>query len=547
MKKFLSVLLTIAMIASMSIVSMAATTLPTSGTITLTEDVTMTSLLELTGDTVINLNGHTITRVSEWDDATGIYAKGFDLTVNGPGKIVAGVPIYSAGTNSNANVIKLSNVTIESTYYGVYHNGSYYGADVTIENCIIEDEGGAGVYLSGSSSWGAGKLNKLTVKESTISGATAVEVKFGNANIVNSTLEATEEESIRHYGNGTCTTGYSFALTNNTDGVESKGEIKITNCNLIGDTMIKAKDTADEVAPTEDVAEIKVSEVDAEESGFGINLVGPYDYDADADKMVYDATMEYGDSIYFQMFDQNSGSALSDRDYVKNLKVNPEFIMGGDLVESVNVVKKNVNGEYLYFLEFVTADRDITSEADVFVNLEFNRKADKDNDAIIKIKDCKRNVDFTLFYPNTWLGEGEIVDDKTEIKWDTEYALKFNSDDEVELTFGTEENEGTFTVDASGQSKLFLKYTTTADEAIAAANPGVKMHFVNFTGLNGGNVKFNRVGEFVYELEDAAAAYRVVDGALAEIEGLEVDDDEFIFNTNTLGCFVFADAELVNP
>ena len=547
MKKFLSVLLTIAMIASMSIVSMAATTLPTSGTITLTEDVTMTSLLELTGDTVINLNGHTITRVSEWDDATGIYAKGFDLTVNGPGKIVAGVPVFSEGVGgTDANVIKLSNVTIEAGYMGVHHNGNYYGADVTIENCIINSEGPSGVYLSSNGNF----TNKLTIKESSISGASAVEVKFCDATVINSTLVATGDKNVSDNGGGTCTTGYSFALTNNggttsTPSQESKGKIEIIGGN-VGETFIKAANGTGAATPTDNTV-IKVVEADADESGFGITLVGPYDYDADNHAMVYDAVMEYGDSIFFQMFDQNSGAELSDHDFVKNLKVNAEFIMGGELVESVNVVKKNVKGEYLYYLEFVTADRDITSEADVFVNLEFNRKADKDNKDIIKIKDCKRNVDFTLFYPNTWLNEDEIVDGKTKIKWDTEYALKFNSDDEVELTFGSSENEGTFTVDASGQSKLFLKYTTTADEAIAAANPGVKMHFVNFQGLNGGNVKFNRVGEFVYELEDGVAAYKVVDGKLAEIAGLEVDDGEFTFNTNTLGSFVFADAELVNP
>ena len=68
------------------------------------------------------------------------------------------------------------------------------------------------------------------------------------------------------------------------------------------------------------------------------------------------------------------------------------------------------------------------------------------------------------------------------------------------------------------------------------------MHFINFN-----NVKFNRTGEFTYELEDAAAAYKVVDGALVEIPGLEIEDDEFFFNTRTLGSYVFADAELVNP
>ena len=48
-------------------------------------------------------------------------------------------------------------------------------------------------------------------------------------------------------------------------------------------------------------------------------------------------------------------------------------------------------------------------------------------------------------------------------------------------------------------------------------------------------------------MEDAAYAYRVVDGKLALIAGLEVEDDEFVFNTNCLEAYVFSDTELVQP
>ena len=105
-------------------------------------------------------------------------------------------------------------------------------------------------------------------------------------------------------------------------------------------------------------------------------------------------------------------------------------------------------------------------------------------------------------------------------------------------------NEGTFTVDVSGQGKLFVMYDTKAVDAIVDANPGVKMHFVNFNGA-----KFNRTGEFAYEMEDGVAAYKVVDGALVAIPGCEYDeaDEAFYFNTRVLEKYVFANAELVNP
>ena len=89
---------------------------------------------------------------------------------------------------------------------------------------------------------------------------------------------------------------------------------------------------------------------------------------------------------------------------------------------------------------------------------------------------------------------------------------------------------------------MVIDFNTKANEAICDANPGVKMFFVNFNGA-----KFNRVGEFEYEMEDMVAAYKVVDDQLVEINGLEIDGDTAVFSTRTLGNYVFADAELVNP
>ena len=123
--------------------------------------------------------------------------------------------------------------------------------------------------------------------------------------------------------------------------------------------------------------------------------------------------------------------------------------------------------------------------------------------------------------------------------------LKFDCDEEVEFQFGDPYaglNEGVFTVDVSGQGKVFLNWNTDANEALAAANPGVDMHFVNFN-----DVKFNRAGEFEYELEDVAAGYMVINNQLVPIPGLEIEDDTARFTTNMLVPYVFATSELVNP
>jgi len=283
-------------------------------------------------------------------------------------------------------------------------------------------------------------------------------------------------------------------------------------------------------------------------------LEGPYDYNADKDYMTSFGILEYGDTVYYALIDEtNPDGFVFDYALVEKLKVKVSYEMGEELVEDVSLVKKYVAGEgYMYFVAFKTAAKSGVADADVIGTVELSRKALKAEDAITgynnaKIDDVEIDFAFNLFYDNTWLAgakKNTLVEDELTLKWDEEYALKFESDEDVELTFGTEPNEGTFTVDASGQGKVFLKYNTKADEAIVAANPGVKMHFVNFNGA-----KFNRTGEFMYEFEDGVACYKVVDGALVEIPGAEYDaaDEAFYFNTRVLESYVFANAELVNP
>ena len=91
------------------------------------------------------------------------------------------------------------------------------------------------------------------------------------------------------------------------------------------------------------------------------------------------------------------------------------------------------------------------------------------------------------------------------IGYNEAYVLKFDCDDEIEIAFGDDAgdpNEGVFTVDVSGQDKLFIAFNTTPNETISAANEGKELFFVNFCG-----VRFNRTGEYVYELSDYDGIY----------------------------------------
>lgn len=283
-------------------------------------------------------------------------------------------------------------------------------------------------------------------------------------------------------------------------------------------------------------------------------LTGPYKYSSDSDVMDSGAVLQYGKSTYYGITIDNK--FISDYDQVEKLKVKAKWEMGSDLIESLSIVKKHatnlfiedtaVDAGYYYFVEIKVAKKETTSDADIIGTLTFNRKKDsKDN--IGEIDDIEKDISFNVFYGDTWLTAlGKIAGDKDYLKWDTKYALKFDSDDEVELGFGAENdgsNEGTFTVDVSGQGKLYFYYLTDANEAIAEANPNAKMKFINFF-----NTKFNRTGEFAYEMENGAYAYQIVDGKLTAIPGCEYDDSDetFYFNTRVLGSYVFSDVELVD-
>lgn len=288
-----------------------------------------------------------------------------------------------------------------------------------------------------------------------------------------------------------------------------------------------------------------------------LSLVGPYKYDGDIDSGkggVKDAIIEYGKAGYWQIL--YADKAVEDYAQVEKLKVKAKWEMGSDLVESISIVKKRVAGVtgnaltgdavpangYAYFVEVKVASKETTSDSDIIGTLTFNKK--KSSDSSIEFDDADLDITLNAFYDKTWLNFTDaMIDGDAQLKWDTNYALKFDADDEVEISFGIDPNEGTFTVDVSGQGKIFFRYDTKANEAIASANPGATLKFINFN-----NAKFNRTGEFMYEMENGAYAYQIVDGKLTAIPGAEYDesDEAFYFNTRVLGSYVFSDVELID-
>lgn len=316
-------------------------------------------------------------------------------------------------------------------------------------------------------------------------------------------------------------------------------------------------------AKTVGIKELPVTNA-SDKSNAELALYGPFRYDGDNHKME-GKTIQYGKYAYYLI--TYTGNALDNYNDIEKLKVKAKYEMGDDLVESVKIVKKNVEGglttnsttistvptttsKYAYFVEFKLKSSEATSDSDVVTTLTFNMKKNKDASAAYtayEFDDADIDVAFTVFYENNWNDSGDYYlidgDFESAMEPDTKYLLKFKEDDEVDLEFGLGQNEGTFTVDVSGQGKVVVNFNTKADEAIAAANGAAKMFFVNFN-----NIKFNRTGEFAYESEDFKFVYQIVDGKLTTIPTAEYDaaDETIYFNTRVLGSYVFSDVELVD-
>lgn len=261
---------------------------------------------------------------------------------------------------------------------------------------------------------------------------------------------------------------------------------------------------------------------------------------------------EYGSIVYFKLTYAGDSWENFSLDMIRNINIKTEWEQGGDLIDSVEVtVLKNESGvgELTYFpaVVFKLKDSTATTAAEVIGTITLNKRQGKQE---YRIKDAKIPVQFSVnYYYNYKLFYDEakpyIIDhDQQFIYPGDPYLLKFNYDDEVELSFGSESNEGTFTVDVSGQGKVLMLFDTMPNSAVEAANPNANMIFLGFN-----HVKFNRTGELFYETETGKYIYELVNGMPVEIADAEYDeaDGGFRLHTHVLGNYVISDIPLVAP
>lgn len=140
---------------------------------------------------------------------------------------------------NNATINIEENSTITGTGVGIYHNGLNSGLKLTATGSTITAAAtGAtnGIYVSGSTdTMAAAGAQQVALTRCTVSGGTAVEVKYTDLTLTDCKVTATAETpSYTQDDNGAATTGFAVVSTDNTTGATTpapKGTITIQGAN----------------------------------------------------------------------------------------------------------------------------------------------------------------------------------------------------------------------------------------------------------------------------------------------------------------------------
>ncbi|MCD7846585.1 MAG: hypothetical protein LUG49_00900 [Oscillospiraceae bacterium] len=206
-----------------------------------TDGVETRGIVESSGN--LTLDGVTVT-------CNGInvctYAEGGTLTIKD--SKISGT--YAVSSFANKSTVKISDSELTGSVCGLYHNGSYYGLNLTVTDTKIT--GGSAdssvqgatdataVYISGSTNTTteAGKNQQASFTGCTITGATGIEVKYTDLTLTNCTVTATgTTPTYEQYNNGSTTSGFAVVSTDNSMTGESplpSGTISISGGTYTG-------------------------------------------------------------------------------------------------------------------------------------------------------------------------------------------------------------------------------------------------------------------------------------------------------------------------
>ena len=283
------------------------------------------------------------------------------------------------------------------------------------------------------------------------------------------------------------------------------------------------------------------------EPGTGVTVYADQDDDGKYDETTLAAlkTLEAGTKVYVPILkwnDENKNNTVEKNELtqptssdVKGYKVYADWKVGGqDVNPEIKYVKfAGSDGKYSYgYAAVITLpETESTKVFDLAGTLSVAKTNSKAKDAIAQNK-----FSFDTSYASTTsmkdkfdggdLGKGGAI-------------VKFADDcGEIDIEFG---EEAMFTVNASGQGKLNLKYNTDFNAEFAAMYKNANIDFLTFTG----EPTFNRNGTlYIYAKEDSYL-YEVTDKGAKELDAVWDENYEaWKLTTRTLGSYAVSDTKL---
>ncbi|MBQ2751873.1 MAG: hypothetical protein IJF25_04795 [Oscillospiraceae bacterium] len=296
---------------------------------------------------------------------------------------------------------------------------------------------------------------------------------------------------------------------------------------------------------------------------------------------------DYGDTVYF-MLEDAAGNRVIDGDYVSGIKITPEWLSKGSLVDNIEFVMKPYNGgranqdtDYCYFLAVTFAEREYTSRENVTgeitlsgsgkhgisdYHLEWKKDdvtgklvavevPNEDNKIMLTFDVWVGPMDSTMNETNSYrhyFADRKITDIDTRYNFvDPPYNPNNSATSHDDV--GTDEEDtiylwGTqgdcyFTVDTRKQGRITLSNNTDYDE-----------YFGNIYGndaeiqfINGNGATFKKNGIMTISVpEDSYYIYQIKNGMMQEIPELTFDKQEcaYQFRTRHLGRYVISSEKL---
>ena len=284
--------------------------------------------------------------------------------------------------------------------------------------------------------------------------------------------------------------------------------------------------------------------------GTGTTVYADQDDDGNYDETTLEAlgTLEAGTKIYVPILlwndDDSSGTpgtvesgelVQPTSDDIKGYKVYADWKVGDvDDDPEIKYVKfQKEGGTYGYGYAAVVYIPETTSakDFDLAGTLSVAKTSSKANDAIKQNKfafDTSYASTTTMLdkYDGGDLGKGGAI-------------VKFAEDcGEIDIEFG---EEALFTVNASGQGKLNLKYNTDFNAEFAAMYKDANIDFLNFAG----EPSFNRNGTlYIYAKEDSYLYEVTADGAKELDAKWDEDYEAWKLTTRTLTSYAVSDTKL---